>query len=241
MLTHENAFIAVINTANSRNWCVKPGGYCTTCGMADVHSALTEIDLDQALGSLDLEELWSMPDWDLFLQAASRHPEFDRRRLLESWLPMIGHRTRFADVVLFYFVRRTTPLFKPWIDACADVALHDGHESLIESLLYTIGDGIEEYPALSELARSMAPESMPIRRALWKAGLIPSDRELKIERATRNLVDAVRRNDPIAVRALLSKGADPNWLDPDTGATAMDLAKAHANRALIEIMTQSLG
>ena len=239
MEREHNSFIELIHAAERRNRCVKRGGYCTTCGMQDVHDALSHIDLDQALRSLDLHELWSIPGWDKFLQAAARHPEFDRLPLLESWLPMAGRRIRFADIVLFYFVRPTTPLFQPWVDTCSELALRNGDESLMESLLYTIRERFRGYPELFELALSMAPQSMPIRSALWKAGLIPSDTELKMERATRNLPDAVRRNDPRAVRALLSKGADPNWVDPETGVTGVDLAKSSANRSLLDLIMQN--
>jgi len=77
---------------------------------------------------------------------------------------------------------------------------------------------------------------MPIRCALWSAGLIPSDEERKPQRATRNLPDAIRRNDVQAVKALLRKGADPSWHDPETGKSAVDVAKSHQDTQLLELI-----
>ena len=181
-LTTMNRFMSLLQLARRNRWCTKP--YCTTCGASEFRAALRQLGAELAddLADIDLGLLEGTPDWaDALRLALDELQNADLKdRVLASWLPLIDEHVRLADLVLFYYVRRGA-LFAPmsievlrlWLTKCIDLALLTKDESLVESLLYTLGAGYREYPALDVVARGLARDSRRVSLALQRQGEQP--------------------------------------------------------------------
>jgi hypothetical protein len=170
-----NRFLEILHHAAEKKWCTNPE--CNTCGAMEYRAAIRQLgdDIAVALSTLDLTELTRQPDWDeklrLALNEIRKAEVMDR--ILTAWLPQLDHQIRLADFILFYYVRRGA-LFAPmsiavleqWRDSCIELAVKTGDESLVESLICTVGD-YRKHPELAEVVRSMAESgSYTILKAL---------------------------------------------------------------------------
>ena len=158
-----NRFLKILESARGSKWCMNL--YCTTCGAMEFRSAMKQLGdgLADELASLDLSALTEMPNWDETLRLVLddfRKPEL-MDRVLTAWLPQLDRNIRVADLILFYYVRRGS-IFAPmsievlqrWCDKCIELAVKTGDESLVESLIYTVGD-YRKYPALDVVVQKL--------------------------------------------------------------------------------------
>ena len=172
-----NRFLSLLQLASRNRWCTRP--YCTTCGASDFRAALRELDteLSDELASLDLTALEETADWDDPLRLALDqlpNPEM-KDRVMKAWLPQLDRHIRLADIVLFYYVRRGA-LFAPmsievlqqWLAKCIDLASKTDDESLVESLVYTLGTRYKEYPVLDSMVHNLASRSRRVFLALQR-------------------------------------------------------------------------
>jgi len=245
----DNPFLSLVLTAARNHWCVRY--MCTTCCASDYRSALEEIDdLAGAMARVDPEELVKIRDWDRALRVAFFDLKLacERKRVLKAWLERPNCPVRFADVVLYYIfkehlvLRLNKDLRSEWVEKCAALALESRDYSLVESLVWSLGRGIEKRPGLLDLA--MKHKGHPkMYKALSQAGFLPTVEELErqqrgktvAEKATHNLFGAVRRKDVKAVAALLKKGADPAGRNGD-GKSIIELADESGNEKIKELI-----
>jgi hypothetical protein len=93
-------------------------------------------------------------------------------RVLIAWLDAVGEDVGFADFVLFYLVRPL--LFQPdvkeaWIRRGIQLALTTLDESLVETLVWTLGKGVRDHPPLFEAVQKHS--SPKIRHAAQEVGV----------------------------------------------------------------------
>ena len=86
-----------------------------------------------------------------------------------SAIPKLDHNIRLADVILFHYVRRGS-IFAPmsievlqqWLEKCVELAVRTQDDSLVESLIYTLGD-YRKYLALESVVQQVLAE-----RGSWR-------------------------------------------------------------------------
>ena len=173
-----NPFLEAVRQAAERNWCVQP--YCTTCGTGDFRAALHTIGgqlggpLADALGSVSLRELTSLPHWSGAIELAVRELPLPGQMtsLLESWLDRSDENIRFFDVVLYKLVRHLTkghPLRERWIAKGIALAVQTRDFSLVESLVLMLRGRAVQHRQLVDLAKEFAAESTQMQRVLRNA------------------------------------------------------------------------
>jgi len=151
-----NRFLSLLHVARRNRWCTRP---CTTCGASDFRAELRQLGTELAddLADLDLSALEETPGWDDALRLAFdelQTPEL-KDQVLTMWLPQIDRHIRLADLVLFYYVRRgalfvpmSIEIIQQWLAKCIELASQTGDESLVESLVYTLGTRYRQYATL---------------------------------------------------------------------------------------------
>lgn len=161
-----NRFLEVLEEAREKGWCMSH--FCTTCGAMEFRSALWKLgdEIADDLASLDLDVLEDLPTWDETIRFAL--DEIKRPKLMDqvlmAWQPQLDRHIRVADVVLFYYVRRGA-LFAPmsiktlemWRDQCVELAIRTRDESLVDSLICTVGH-LAGYPELVVVIRELAAQ-----------------------------------------------------------------------------------
>lgn len=129
---------------------------------------------------LDINELRIFPDWDDALRIALGEIKnaLDMDKVLKGWLPHLDANVVLADIVLFYFVRRgalrvpmSIEVLSEWLDACIALALRTYNESLLESLVYTLGSEIQDYKELWAAVVDISGKSRKIQLALQRREL----------------------------------------------------------------------
>jgi hypothetical protein len=98
-----------------------------------------------------------------------------KERVLTAWLPRLDQHIPLADLVLFYYVRHGA-LFAPmslevlqqWLRKCVNLASHTRDESLVESLVYTLGTRYHEYPSLDAAIHDLASTSRRVSLAIQR-------------------------------------------------------------------------
>ncbi len=170
----ENQFVQLVQKSSKLNWCVQIS--CTTCGAMDFRNSLKEISqnsdskLVEILSELNIEEFKQLQNWGECLRLAFyalRFP-FLQTEVLAKWLPKINDNIRFADWILFYFVRylpEISEVRETWISKCADLAVDSQDESLIESLIWTLRSDLLKFKELSEIVKRLSSNSLKIKRA----------------------------------------------------------------------------
>ena len=170
-----NRFLNILESARDNKWCMSL--YCTTCGATEFRLAMKHLGdgLADELASLDLSALTEMPNWDetlrLVLDDIRKAELMDR--VLTAWLPQLARHIRVADLILFYYVRRgainapmSIDVLQRWREKCVDLAVQTANESLVESLIYTLGD-YRKYPELDVVVGDlMARGSRRVEAAL---------------------------------------------------------------------------
>ena len=176
-----NSFLNLLDRANQNRWCTSPN--CTTCGASEYRSAIRRLcdpgitTLANDLASLSLLEFEKRDNWGNALRIAldeiTTAPQIDQ--VMQSWLPHLNQHVRLADLVLFYYVRKGA-LFGPmsvdqhsqWLDKCIELAIQSHDESLVESLVYTLGKRYQEHANLNALIEEMAQASPCVSKAVQR-------------------------------------------------------------------------
>ena len=175
-------FTEIINLAEQNQWCVRPN--CTTCGSHKFREELKKLSEEYEAGIADalcatsVGTLQNLTNWDDAVHVALGEIDEarDMDKVLKSWLQTLQLNIELADLVLFYFVKRGA-IFAPmsievlneWIDACKGLAIMTKHESLLESLIYTLGDRIGDDQELMKIIEAASIDSRKIRQALEKS------------------------------------------------------------------------
>ncbi|TVL96557.1 MAG: hypothetical protein CV087_23680 [Candidatus Brocadia sp. WS118] len=239
----KNYFLEVLNDAVLNKWCVQP--WCTTCGASDFRTAVAAIsDIQSDLENVDLRQLISYRQWcnALRITAADRMFTINWGRILSLWLPYAREHIDFADHILYYLVNNVPcegRIRDEWVAACVELAVLNEHVSLLESLVRILGENSGKYPELIPTALKQISCSTRLKNALIKAGLVPSEDEVRLEQkrkiAGRNLFGAIRRKDYKAIRALLARQADLTITDKD-GRTPQEYAESLGYRDIVDIL-----
>ncbi|GAB6283328.1 MAG: hypothetical protein STSR0008_20900 [Ignavibacterium sp.] len=175
----KNSFVEIALKAAELRWCTEP--YCTTCGNQEIRNELRKISKDggfelaKQLSELSPSDIVNLPNWDncirlAFFEIVLLGP---KEKVLEAWFSKLDKEIYFADVILFYIIRSLSfemSVTKEWINKCISLAIDFKNESLIESLIWTLGVNINKYPNLFEIANKMTT-SDKIKRALRKITL----------------------------------------------------------------------
>ena len=181
---HENRFMGLLRQLNAKRWCTDP--HCTTCGAMPFRSAFNALyehdlrGLADDLASMDLTELQQARGWDGALRIV-----FDcldepglRERVFNAWLEKLDAQPRIADFVLFHYMRHgslfgriSNDLLSRWVEQCEAIALESSDASLVESLVYTLGDGIRSNRPLTYLVDRLADRSEKVRSACQRSGV----------------------------------------------------------------------
>jgi hypothetical protein len=177
-----NRFLELVAEAQRRDWCLRPG--CTTCGAGKFRRALRDDigQLAEDLASLDLDALERTPDWEgalrLGLDSLGAVERMDRA--LTAWLPQIDAHVRLADLILFYYVRRGTlfggmsrDVLEGWRGRCVEIACATSDASLVESLIYTLGDQLVNHPELADVIRVARERSPKVALAVQRVAGFP--------------------------------------------------------------------
>lgn len=158
-----NRFLSLLHLARQNGWCTRP--YCTTCAATDFRTALRQFGAELAddLADLDLSALEEASGWENALRLALdelKSPDL-KDRVLTMWLPQIDRHIRLADLVLFHYVRRgavfapmSIEVLQQWRAKCIDLAAQTSDESLVESLICTLGR-YRDYPALDAVVNDL--------------------------------------------------------------------------------------
>lgn len=126
--------------------------------------------LAEELENLSLSELLHLDHWDGHLTVAftmlrgSDLPD----RILRRWLESCPNNPRFVDVVIFYLLplATTSEIRQVWFTKAADMAVASKDYSLVESLVWRLGGGLDKYPALLSLATDLQTTSPHIAKAM---------------------------------------------------------------------------
>ena len=157
------------------------------CGANEFRQALRERGTKVAddLATVDLDALEASPDWFNGVRLALdelQNPEL-KDRVFTAWLPQMDRHVRVADFVLLYCVRRgalfapmSIELLRQWIAKCVDLASRTGDESLVESLIITLGHRYNEYPELAAVVGRLARVSRLVSVALRRQAFGTLDR-----------------------------------------------------------------
>lgn len=168
----ENEFLKAVKLARENRWCTNP--VCTTCGAYDFRDALRRRglrNLADDLATVDLNVLRRTGQWRDPLRLALDQlaaPEMKDRVFL-AWYPQLDSHISVADLVLFYFVRRGA-LFAPmsvdvltkWRDKCVELGCKTRDESLLESLIYTLGPHYRQNTALNSVVEDASLTSKSV-------------------------------------------------------------------------------
>ena len=172
-------FIEIINLAEKSRWCVQP--FCTTCGSHEFRDELRKLSeeyesgLIDALCSASVSALRTSLNWDDAVRVAlgEINDAKDMDKVLKSWIPNLQSNIELADLVLFYFVKRgaifapmSVEVLNEWVDVCKGLAIMTKNESLLESLIYTLGDRIEDDQELMKVIETASDGSKKIQQAI---------------------------------------------------------------------------
>jgi len=172
-----SGFLNLLSLASQNRWCMKP--YCTTCGASEFRTAIRQLGekLADDLATMDLDFLEQAPEWEdgiRFALDALLRPDM-KDKVFSAWLPNIDGHVRLADLVLFYYVRhgalfvQTSPdVLVQWRAKCIELASQTHNESLVESLIYTLGKRYTDYPKLESVIRELCSNSRPVALALQR-------------------------------------------------------------------------
>jgi hypothetical protein len=127
--------------------------------------------LAEELLSLPLNEFRKLQHWEGHLRMAFF---FLRDRELESeiltkWLRDIGDDVEFVDSVIFHLIRRRhtgSSIGSAWIERGIALADSTRNESLVESLVWTVGNSLSSHATLARLATTLSDGSPAIANAL---------------------------------------------------------------------------
>ncbi len=170
----------ILQIAERNQWCTSL--HCTTCGSTEFRGALKALsDADPRRYVRDLATVLhgtAVQDEDgLFLALGFLETEQDMDEVLRSWIPMLREHIRLADLVLFYYLRRgaffarmSIDVAAAWRASCIDIAVRTRNESLVESLICTMGREYKDNSSLTATVEELAPSSRRVAKALRRIG-----------------------------------------------------------------------
>jgi hypothetical protein len=164
----------VIEQARRDHWCTKR--HCATCEPTSWCSAVQELAQRPERFARDLARLPVHAWYDLpelggaIYHAFSVLPRRDLvDQVLQSWLTQLEGHVRIADAVTFYVIREglsSERLRHEWLRRSESMAVETKDPSLLETLLYALGDEIVDHPQLLRAAELMRRGHAPLDRAL---------------------------------------------------------------------------
>ena len=172
-------FVEIVNIAEKNRWCVQP--FCTTCGSHEFRDELRKLSEDHEKGLVDalsaasVSALSTSLNWGdaVRLALGEINDAKDMDKVLKSWLPNLQSNIELADLVMFYFVKQgaifapmSVELLNKWGDACKELAIMTKNESLLESLIYSLGDRIEDDQELMKVIEATSIGSRKIQQAI---------------------------------------------------------------------------
>jgi len=89
--------------------------------------------------------------------------------ILRRWLETCPEDVRFIDVVVFYLLPHAfapAGINEQWIAKALGLAVSSRDYSLVESLVWRLGGGLDKYPDLLKLATELQQNSPPIAKAM---------------------------------------------------------------------------
>jgi hypothetical protein len=131
----------------------------------------TQEHLAKELFELPISEFVKLQYWEGHLRMAFhavRDPDL-QASVLQRWLESPLKDVRFVDVVVFYLIRHGhlhAPVGDAWVKAAVALAEHTKDRSLVESLIWSLGRSIANYPTFASLARELGQQSPSIAKAL---------------------------------------------------------------------------
>lgn len=189
-------------TAADFSYCGEPG-YCTKClwrfhrdfinpieqVRGEPLTDLTKVSLHEfllfrgwrehlsdELLTLPISEFRKLKYWDGHLRTAFfclRDRDL-QALVLQRWLQTFGSDIRFADLVVFHFVKPAhvgTEVGDAWVQAAIALAEQSRDISLVESLVWTLGRSASPHPRLLTLATELGQHSPSITKALNETSL----------------------------------------------------------------------
>jgi hypothetical protein len=174
--------VEALERAKAEALCTKP--VCTTCGAGPYRALMRAAATNKRRFVADLQQL-DLSRWLEFGEPrgamafaidAVEEPR-SRAQVLSYWLDGRSIPVWLYDAVIFDVLRLqevAEPVRSQWLDAAEGVAIELGHNSLIESLLWTLGSGAVLRPWLLAQASLMAKNDHRVQRALQAAKVPPS-------------------------------------------------------------------
>lgn len=204
----------------------------------------SDSDILTTLVGLDLHRWMKIPGWRHAIDwgLACLGSQEIVCKALAAWRDRYLGDVRVVDFVVFHLLGRfpcNIDNLHQWEASAIALAGRTHDASLVETLIYHLGERIRNYPEVWDAALALASNSQ-VRHALQERGLVPDEaHEARLHRdaeaATQNLFGAIRRHDVAAVRSLLSKAPDLTATYSD-GQTAAQLARALGYEDLYQIL-----
>jgi hypothetical protein len=94
--------------------------------------------------------------------------------VMERWITRLDTPTWLLDAVLFDIVRAAraeSPIREVWVDRALQAAVVTEDVSLVESLVYTLGEATREHVSLVGLAEQLATSQPRVAKALRHVGV----------------------------------------------------------------------
>jgi len=95
-------------------------------------------------------------------------------QVLERWITRLDTPTWLLDAVVFDVIRiglAESPIREVWMDRALQAAEGTQDASLVESLVYTLGEGTREHVTLVGLAKQLAASQPRVAKALRRVGV----------------------------------------------------------------------
>lgn len=225
------SFVDLLVKAKKEQWCVRP--FCTTCGSRDFRTHLAEIEsLAEDLLKTHPLELLVHPSWSRALRiAAYDFRLMDWDSILQSWLSKAGGNINFLDHVFFYLIENVlckSETREKWANVCIETALDSKDPSLLESLIRVLGVSAATRTELIETALEVSLTNHRLHQALVKSGYLRREDEIRAskmrQRASKNLLAAIRRRDIKAIESMLRWKPDISEKNQD-GISIADTAR----------------
>ena len=175
-------FEEIVGLAEQNRWCVQL--YCSTCRSHRFREELRKLSeeyggsIANVLCASNLDDLRMFTNWDDAVHVALNeiNEASDMDKVLKTWIQGLNSNIMLADLILYYFVRRgaifapmSTAVLKEWTDECKKLAVNSKNESLLESLIFTLGKEIYDDQELMETIKTASKDSVKIQRALQKS------------------------------------------------------------------------
>lgn len=148
----------------------KTQGQAPTGRKVGLVDSTRSVELERRMAGCELSMWYSINEFESVLRhLLLKLPSRARDAVLHAWLPKIDGHLRIADVIVFQIIRNgyaSSTLADLWIYRAIKMAMETEDPSLVESLLYTLGDRSSEQADFVKIAISLAHRNMKVRRAV---------------------------------------------------------------------------